>query len=88
MSDSLGSLVDKLTIVNLKLWFTQQNLIDWSKISEEEFHALGYDKMRKVTMDLYNLNMERNDLVREIDSTLDAAVRSGKVKVDQRVKLD
>ena len=87
MADSLGSLIDKLSIVQIKLFNTQQHIIDWNKLTREEFEAIGYEKLRKVCLDLNSLNMERSGLIREIDQTLDAAVRSGKVKVDERVKL-
>ena len=87
MADSPGSLIDKQITTVIKLWFIQQHIIDWSKLSREEFEAIGYEKIRKVVLDLNSLNMERNAQVREFDQTLDAAIRSGKVKVDERVKL-
>jgi len=87
MSETLGGLIDRLTITNIKLWFIQQNVMDWSKMPRDEFEKLGFEKLQKQFENLNHLNLDRNRLMAEIDSCLAEAVRSGQVRVDARVKL-
>ena len=79
MADSLGSLVDKLAIVNIKLWFTQ----------DEVHKAAAADTFltANATKRLVDLNLKRTKLMTEIDQKLADAVESGKVDVDPRHKL-
>ena len=76
---SLGTLVDRLTILNLKLWFVQ------NKVNQAARENRGVDA--ETTGQLVALNLERNRVMTEIDQVLDAAARSGKAIVDARVKL-
>ena len=76
---SLGTLVDRLTILNLKLWFVQ------NKVNQAARENRGVDA--ETTGQLVALNLERNRVMTEIDQALDAAARSGKAIVDARVKL-
>lgn len=87
MSETLGGLVDKLCVTNNKLWATQDYIIKWSKMSGEDFKAQGYEAIHKVIMDLYTLNLDRNRLMREIDECFADGCRTGKPRVDARVKL-
>ncbi len=79
MAETLGSLCDKLSIVNLKLWFTQ----------EEVNQAALYkrDLPGATARRLVELNLQRNKLATEIDQTLARAVESGTVDVDPRHKI-
>ena len=76
---SLGTLVDRLTILNIKLWFVQ------NKVNQAARENRGVDA--ETTGQLVALNLERNRVMTEIDQVLDAAARSGKAIVDARVKL-
>jgi hypothetical protein len=79
MSDTLGSLVDKLSITNIKLWFVQ-----------DAVHAAAHSKEGldpETVAKLHNLNLQRNKLMTEIDQTLDRAARDGEAEVDTRIKL-
>lgn len=61
MAETLGTLTDKLTIVNLKLWHQEDRARDFA--SDDKILA---DCKRKIDV----LNMQRNDLMGEIDNWL------------------
>jgi hypothetical protein len=71
MAETLGSLVDKLTIANIRLWHLEDVRRDRS-LSDRE-RLLAADKIALV-------NQERNDLMDEINEFLYQALR-GKAKV-------
>jgi hypothetical protein len=80
MADTLGSLVDKLITVDMKLWNNQELLHDVQRMSGgEEFEAKYTDPTNLRTlydmlMKIVNLNLQRNNLVDEIDETLYQAI--------------
>jgi len=79
MAETLGSLVDKLCVTTMKLWFTQ-----------DKVHAAARDGVglsKETVRDLNALNLQRNRLMTEIDALLDRAARDGKAEVDARVKI-
>lgn len=75
MSDTLGSLVDKLNTIDMKLWYRQDFVYKIRKMSWEEFknkcldenflHEF-YESLQHAT----DLNLQRNALIQEIDETL------------------
>lgn len=77
--ETLGALVDKLTIVNLKLWHVQDRVY----AAEKAGQGLDAETTKKLTV----LNLERSQLITEVDQLLDRAVRSGQAPVDYRVKI-
>jgi hypothetical protein len=79
MSETLGGLVDKLTVVNLKLWFTQDQVHQAAQQGE----GVGPETVAK----LHSLNIHRNQLMSEIDICLAEAVQSGEAEVDPRPKI-
>lgn len=80
MSDTLGSLIDKLSIVNVKLFMVQEVVHNAAASGE----GLDSDTVKK----LHVLNSQRNRLITEIDLTFAGAVESGRAEVDHRVKLE
>ena len=66
--ETIGSLIDKLTIVNLKIWKFE----DVKRISEDDHEIAEATKKTNI------LNQQRNDLVQEINKLLSDIV-SGKV---------
>jgi len=73
MADTLGGLVDKLGVVNLKMWNNQELLYELRKMSLNEFRD-KYFTDDKAVQRLYlclqkccDLNVQRNDLIDEID---------------------
>ena len=78
MADTLGGLVDKLSICNMKLFFEQEKVHDAARNHE----GLEADTVKRLTF----LNRQRNTLMTEIDQLLADAVSSGMVDVDERPK--
>lgn len=79
MAETLGGLVDRLTICNLKLWAVQDVVHKAAAAGK----GLDPDTVQKLTA----LNLERNVLMRQIDETLDTACRTGKALIDLRPKI-
>jgi len=79
VSETLGSLVDKLCITNLKLWHIQDEV--------HQAADAGDGLPPDTVVSLSALNLQRNSLMTEIDSLLNESIRSGKAMVDPRIKL-
>ena len=80
MAETLGTLVDKLSVVNIKLFMVQ----DIVSGAADAGDGLDSETVRK----LHALNKQRNQLMSEIDVMLKEAVRSGNVVVDPHIKLN
>jgi len=75
MSDTIGSLVDKLATVNNKMFFNQEFLYEIGRMTEDEFVMKYYSDGDK--RDLYNslkkiisLNLQRQSIILEHDKLL------------------
>ena len=73
MSETLGSLVDKLQVTNLKMWNNQEFLYKLRKMSLEEFSVEyiendGGKSLYETLKKCCDLNVQRNDLIDEIDN--------------------
>jgi hypothetical protein len=79
VAETLGSLVDKLSITNIKL-FMVQDMVHRAARSQEGLDAETVAK-------LHALNQQRTRLMVEIDQTLAEAVSSGEAEVDTRPKV-
>jgi len=78
MAETLGSLIDKLSIKNLRYWHLDES------IAKEDSSSPQTEEL-KVKLKL--VDNQRNDLLNEIDAFLAAAL-TGDVKVcDEKVKL-
>ena len=78
MAETLGSLVDKLSIKNLRYWHLDET-IQAKDVSDPQIEEL------KAKMDL--VDSQRKELLEEIDAFLGAAL-AGEVKIrDEKVKL-
>ncbi len=76
MAETLGSLVDKLSIKNLRIWHLDEVLENDRASNREELEA---------KRDL--ADRQRKDLMKEIDCFLDAALR-GEVRIcDEKIKM-
>lgn len=80
MSDTLGSLVDKLSIVNVKLFMCQD------RVFEAEKTQSGLDA--ETVASLTALNRQRNKLMSEIDRAFADGVFEKRVAVEERIKLE
>lgn len=72
MADTLGALVDKLSIVNLKMWNKQENLYTIQKMSLDQFkekyyNENGIEELYKTLHAAADLNIQRNVLIDSID---------------------
>ena len=76
--ETLGSLMDKLSIANLRLWHLEDDRRDRSKSDAERLAAA--DKVAQV-------NSQRNALIDEMDELLDRACRAGRAPRDPKNKL-
>jgi len=78
MAETLGSLIDKLSIKNLRYWHLDE-VIQGKDASDSQTEEL------QAKMDL--VDRQRKELLEEIDAFLDAAL-TGKVRIrDEKVKL-
>jgi len=78
MAETLGSLVDKLSVMNLKLWHQEEvkhrTSLEVSKIA---------DAARKIGV----LNKQRNDLIQEIDEMVVEIAKGNPPKIYYQVKM-
>jgi hypothetical protein len=79
MSETLGTLVDKLCITNLKLWQVQDKVHKAAQAGE------GLDQ--ETVARLHALNLQRNELMSEVDMCLAKAVESGAADIDPHIKI-
>ena len=72
MADTLGSLIDKLTTVDLKMWNNQELLYEIRRMSFEEYKAKYFDtedgaqKLWESLKRACDLNVQRNQLIDEV----------------------
>lgn len=75
MSDTVGSLIDKLITVDMKMWSNQEILFKIrhmsfeefkQEISEENMLKLHFEKLKKCC----DLNVQRNQIIDEIDELI------------------
>jgi len=74
MAETIGNLIDKLTIVNIRIWNAEDMKRD---AMEETDPATKSSQILKAT-EITNLaNKQRNDLIQEIDEKINELVTSG-----------
>ncbi len=85
MADTLGSLIDKLCTVDMKLWTVQEFYYQFPKKYTEKEFLEEFSKPEKLK-ELYlkilkqaDLNFQRADLIDEIDQLIVGAIGSGDV---------
>lgn len=82
MADTLGSLIDKLTTVDLKMWNNQELIYEIRRMSFEEYKEkyflneegakLLWDRLGKAC----DLNIQRNQLINEVDTKVIEMIES------------
>lgn len=76
MADTLGTLIDKLTTVDLKMWNNQELLYTIRKMSFEEYKSKyfydesGAKKLWQILKKACDLNVQRNQLINEVDEKI------------------
>lgn len=81
--DTLGGLIDKISIVNLKMWQNQELLYNIRRMSFEEFKE-RFIKNEDTILELFeslkkscDLNVQRNAFIDEFDLRLIEIIKSG-----------
>lgn len=88
---TLGSLVDQLNVVNLKMWNAQENLYEVRRMTFEEFkekfqQGEGFEKLYNYFKKACDLNIQRNNIIDEIDQfivNLLQKVKNGDINLDE-----
>lgn len=82
MADTLGSLVDKMITVDLKMWNNQELLYKIRRMTFEEYKEEYFDS-EEGAMNLWDslkkacdLNVQRNQLIDEVDKKIIEIVQS------------
>lgn len=76
MADTVGSLVDKLFTIDTKMWNNQEEIYKIRKMSFEEYkkeyfeNEEGAQKLWQCLKKACDLNVQRNQLVDEIDKKI------------------
>ena len=69
MSDTIGSLMDKLSIVNIKLWFALEDF-------KSDDPQIVFNAVKKHNV----VNQQRSDIIKEIDSKINNMVATGELQ--------
>lgn len=76
MSDTFGNLVDKLCTVDMKMWNNQELLYEIRRMSFDEYKEKYYSseegayKLWEILKKACDLNVQRNQLINELDAKL------------------
>lgn len=76
MADTLGGLIDKLMTADLKMWNNQELLYEIRRMSFEEYkkryfeNEEGAELLWKTLKKACDLNIQRNQLIDEIDEKI------------------
>lgn len=85
MADTIGQLVDKLSIVNNKMWYSQDIAYAIRRMSTEDFvkhWGQDLEGLHKLIKRCTDLNVQRARIMDEIDQRLVDAI-SGKLSPDK-----
>jgi len=69
--DSIGSLIDKLTVCNLRIWTAEDRKRDPNASDKEIVDAT---KLTNIA------NQQRNDLIQEIDEKINHMIQTGELQ--------
>ena len=84
MADTLGSIVDKLITIDMKMWNNQELLYDIRRMTFDQFkkqyfsHPEGAEKLWNGLKKACDLNVQRNQLIDEIDEKVVEIVNASK----------
>jgi len=76
MADTLGSIIDKLITVDMKMWNNQEILYDIRRMTFEEYKQKyfhdenGADLLWQTLKKACDLNVQRNQLINEVDAKI------------------
>lgn len=83
MADTLGGLIDKLFTSDMKMWNSQEMLYQIRRMTFDQFKSEygtddGMDKLWKCLQKTCDLNVQRNQLIDEIDEKIVEIVMAAK----------
>lgn len=76
MADTLGTIIDKLITIDMKMWDNQELLYEIRKMTFDDYHKKyfldeeGSHKLWEILKKACDLNVQRNELINEIDSKI------------------
>jgi len=76
MADTLGNVIDKLITVDMKMWHNQELLYEIRRMSFEEYKEKYFNsengaiKLWECLKKSCDLNVQRNQLINEVDEKL------------------
>lgn len=82
VADTLGSLIDKLLTVDLKMWDNQEILYEIRRMNFDQFKEKyfsskdGSEKLWECLKKVCDLNVQRNQFIDEVDEKIVEIVRS------------
>lgn len=82
MSDTLGTIVDKLITIDMKMWDNQEILYKIRRMTFEEYKNLyfkddsGAETLWLILKKACDLNVQRNQLINEVDEKIIEIVES------------
>jgi len=88
MADTLGSLIDKLITVDMKMWNNQELLYEIRRMSFDEYKDNyfstedGARKLWSVLKKVCDLNIQRNDLIDEVDEKILSIFKGNELEVN------
>jgi hypothetical protein len=83
MSDTLAGVIDKLITIDMKMWYNQEILYEIRKMTFEEYKEKyfssedGAQTLWECLKKACDLNLQRNQLMDEIDEKIIDLVREG-----------
>jgi hypothetical protein len=87
MSETIGDLLDKLSISNIKIFTLQDQLYAYAKMEPADFEGVDPLEVHSFLNKLAHSNLTRTSLIGEIDAAIGKAIRTGKAPEQPRVKL-
>jgi hypothetical protein len=84
MADTLGGLIDKLFTIDMKMWNNQEFIYEIRRMTFEEYKEkyftseTGAEDLWKSLQKACDLNVQRNQLIDEIDEKIVEMVQSAK----------
>jgi hypothetical protein len=76
MADTLGNVIDKLVTVDMKMWTNQELLYEIRRMTFDEYKSKyfndeeGAKKLWGILKKATDLNVQRNQLINEVDEKL------------------
>lgn len=88
MADTFGSLIDKLITIDMKMWNNQELLYEIRRMSFEEYKEKyflddsGAEKLWDSLKKACDLNVQRNQIIDEIDIKIISLLEQSKLDYD------